>query len=464
MKRLVHVGFAIGLLVLLAGGGFVAYRQWEASRTDAGSSTTTSVLAATDAANPVRLSPQARKNLELTAKPLELTTYWRKIEVPAVLTDFHGISDRGVVAPVTGIVTQVFVHPGEIVEPNIPLFTLRLVSESLHASQRELFKATREIEIARKQRDRLSDLVQTGALPQTRILELDNQIQRSDVTVQAHRQDLKARGLLPEQIEAAATGEFVTEIQVRAPSQQTNHTELALTSVESNGPKPAPFRFELQELRAELGQQVEAGQVLCKLADHRLLLIEGRGFKEDLPLVQKAAEDGSPVEIQFDVPQSGDWPAIPDRLQIHHVANSIDPDSRTFSFDLILENQWRTYERNGQSRLLWRFRPGDRARLLVPVEKLPDVFVLPKAAVVREGPESYVFRQNGDLFDRRPIHVIAEDSTSVVIVNDGSVRPGWYIGQSAAASVNRVLKSQATSGMPANVHVHADGTVHDAHK
>jgi cobalt-zinc-cadmium efflux system membrane fusion protein len=228
------------VLVLMAGGGFVAYRQWEATRTDAGVSETAPVVASTDGAIPVRLSPQARKNLELSSKPLQLTTYWRKIEVPAVLTDFHGISDRGVVAPVTGIVTQIFVHPGEIVEPNAPLFTLRLVSESLHASQRELFKATREIEIARRQRDRLSELAQTGALPQARILDLDNQMQRADVTVQAHRQDLKARGLLPEQIEAAATGEFVTEFQVRAPSQQTKHTELALTSVESGGPKPAP--------------------------------------------------------------------------------------------------------------------------------------------------------------------------------------------------------------------------------
>jgi cobalt-zinc-cadmium efflux system membrane fusion protein len=455
MRRLVHVGFAIGVLVLMAGGGFVAYRQWEATRTDAGVSETAPVVASTDGAIPVRLSPQARKNLELSSKPLQLTTYWRKIEVPAVLTDFHGISDRGVVAPVTGIVTQIFVHPGEIVEPNSPLFTLRLVSESLHASQRELFKATREIEIARRQRDRLSELAQTGALPQARILDLDNQMQRADVTVQAHRQDLKARGLLPEQIEAAATGEFVTEFQVRAPSQQTKHTELALTSVESGGPKPAPFRFELQDLRAALGQQVEAGQVLCNLADHRLLLIEGSGFKEDLPLVQKAAEDSAAIEVRFELPQSGDWPPTPDRLQIHHVANSID---------LILENQWRTYDRNGQSRLLWRFRPGDRARLLVPVEKLPGVFVLPKAAVVREGPETYVFRQNGDLFDRRPIHVVAEDSTSVVIANDGSVRPGWYIAQTAAASLNRVLKAQAASGMPANVHVHADGTVHEAHK
>jgi hypothetical protein len=59
--------------------------------------------------------------------------------------------------------------------------------------------------------------------------------------------------------------------------------------------------------------------------------------------------------------------------------------------------------------------------------------------------------------------VLVEDRTSIVIANDGSVRPGFYIAQNAAASLNRVLKAQLASGMPANVHVHADGTVHAAH-
>ena len=32
-----------------------------------------------------------------------------------------------------------------------------------------------------------------------------------------------------------------------------------------------------------------------------------------------------------------------------------------------------------------------------------------------------------------------------------------------AASLNRVLKAQSASGLPAGFHVHADGTVHGAH-
>jgi hypothetical protein len=51
----------------------------------------------------------------------------------------------------------------------------------------------------------------------------------------------------------------------------------------------------------------------------------------------------------------------------------------------------------------------------------------------------------------------------VVLANDGSVSPGWFLAQSGAASLNRVLKAQAAGGVPVGFHVHADGTVHGAH-
>jgi hypothetical protein len=145
------------------------------------------------------------------------------------------------------------------------------------------------------------------------------------------------------------------------------------------------------------------------------------------------------------------------------VANLIDTPSRTFAFYLALDNQWQAYPQDGQDRLIWRFRPGDRVRLSVAIEQIDNVFVLPQAAVVREGPEAFVFRQNGDLFDRLPVHVLHEDRTSVVIANEGGLQKGFYVAQNAAASLNRVLKAQLVSGQPTNIHVHADGTTHAAH-
>lgn len=412
----------------------------------------------------VRLTSQAQKNLQLASAAVKPETYWRTIELPGIVVDRPGISDRGVAATATGIVTEIHAHPGDTVAPHQPLFSIRLVSESLHASQLELSKATRDIEIAQTQKKRFSEAALSGAISQARIIEIDNQILRLQGTADAHRQDLKARGLPPEGIDAAAKGEFVTQITVHAPGEQVPRSAaVTLTSGSEPEPKRLPFNFELHKLNVQLGQQVQAGEILCSLADHRSLMIEGRAFKDDLPLIQDAAKKSWTVEVEYDQPARGGWPPAPQKQRIHHVANTIDPESRTFAFYLLLENQWQSYEYDGEPRRLWRFRPGDRLRLRVAVDKLDNVLVVPREAVVREGPEAFVFRQNGDLFDRLGVHVVHEDRLRTVLANDGSLRPGSFLAQNSAASLNRVLKAQQSSGMPANLHVHADGTVHAAH-
>ena len=465
-RRVLQVFVALFVVAVATGGVFFAVRQWRARQAAADADSAQKPAApSADGAMPARLSTQARANLRLTSQPAKSVTFWRTIEVPGVIGDRPGVSDRGVVAPVTGVVTRIYSHPGEAVEPNSPLVTLRLTSESLHAAQRELFKSVREMEIARDHKERLSSLAQSGGIAGARIIEFDNQIRRLDASVQAYRQDLLTRGLSEAHVEAVARGEFVKEITVRAPGEKAPEPpEIALASGGRDlEPAQVPFKFEFEELKVALGQQAEAGQVLCHLADHRSLLIEGHGFKDDMPLIQQAAKEGYLIEVEFEGPKGGNWPPAPKQLRIHHIENLIDTQTRTFGFHLVLENQWQTYKQGEHTGFLWRYRPGDRVRLKVAVEKLENVFVLPQAAVVREGPEAYVFRQNGDLFDRRAVHVLAEDRTDVVIANDGSLRPGSYIAQNAAASINRVLKAQLASGQPTNVHVHADGTVHEAH-
>lgn len=472
-NRLLHAALALATMGVAAGLGTYVYRDWMAARSsgvpmsESASASTKPLQNHQDpgGTTPVRVSPAARKNMGVVAAALKLTDYYRKIETPGVVTDRPGVSDRGVVAPVTGIVTKIFAYPGHMVAPNAPLFSLRLMSESLHMSQLELFKAAKEVEIAKQQRQRLEGLATAGSVAGSRIIEIENQIQRMNVHVQAYRQDLLARGLAPERIDAAARGEFVTEITVRAPGEQVVQESLVALTSGSNldEPRPAPFSFELQSLQVELGQQVDAGAVLCHLADHRSLLIEGRGFKKDMPLIQNAAKRRYPIEVVFEASEGEDWPELPKQLRIEHVANLIDTTTRTFAFYLPLENQSQSYDQEGRERVLWRFRPGDRVRLFATVEKMENVFVLPQAALVREGPEAYVFRQNGDLFDRIGVHVLHEDSTSVVVANDGKLRKGAFLAQNSAATLNRVLKAQLAGGQPANVHVHADGTVHAAH-
>jgi len=416
-----------------------------------------------EGAKVLKLTPQARKNLGLVSKPAKPQTYWRTIQIPGVITDRPGISDRGVTSPAVGVVTEIHAYPGDTVQPGAPLFTLRPFSEYLQNTQTELFRAHRESELIAEQRARLQNAARTGAISEARLIELDNQARRQAALIQSYRQDLLTRGLSPEQIDAVAEGRFVSTIQIAAPafSQSDPKRETTLTSTAP--PSNYGGEYEIQELNVELGQQVQAGQLLANLANHRELYIEGHAFKKEATLLAQAAQKGTEVNVEFTQDDLEKWPAPVGPLTIRHLANSIDAVNRTFAFFVPLENQSQTYTQDGERFVVWRFRPGQRVRLHIPVEELRDVIVLPSAAVVREGPEAYVFQQNGNLFNRLPVNLLYEDRLHTVIANDGSVTPGLYLAQNSAASLNRVLKAQAASGIRADVHVHADGTVHAAH-
>lgn len=456
----------LGILVIAmsAGVGFYLYRQWQSQYSESQQDDEKAPDQVTlDGTMPARLSSEARKNLGVLSRAISTTSYYRQIEIPGTIVDRPGVSDRGVSAPVAGVVSQIHTFPGKTVQPHAPLFTLRLVSDAIHTAQLELFNATKEIEIARQQRQRLEGLAASGGVPGVRMIELDNEIQRLQVTAIGSQQNLVARGFSLEQIDAAAQGDFVTEITVFAPTESASRTD---SVGDGNDLQPLPqeaFAFEVQTLNVALGQQVEAGMVLCVLADHRLLMIEGRGFRKDLSVIQKAATSGLPIEVTFESNEQDDWPTAPQSFQLEHIANAIDPTSRTFGFYLPLVNQWRPVNQADPTQFIWRFRPGDRVRVFLSVERMESVFVLPLAAVVREGGEAFVFRQNGDLFDRISVHVLHEDGRNVVVANDGKLRQNSFIAQRSAASLNRILKAQLSSGQATDVHVHADGTVHAAH-
>ena len=413
----------------------------------------------------LRLSPEARKNLELVSKPVALQDYWRTTQVPGVVVDRPGVSDRGVTSPAVGIVTQIHSFAGDTVRPGETLFTLRLFSEYLQNTQSELFKATRETQLIKEQRMRIEGLARDGAIAGNRLIELEQRIRRQDGLIQAYRQDLLTRGLAPMQIEQITKGAFVSTIDVVAPPPVRNArgTREVQPAALVDNQRGEELVFEVQELKVDLGQQVQAGQLLSVLSNHRSLYIEGHAFKQEAPMLERAARDAWPVRVEFAEDDSQHWPPLDQTFQIRHLANTIDSASRTFDFFIPLTNQSRAYEKDGQTFVVWRLRPGQRVRLYIPVEQFQNVIVLPAAAIVREGPEAYVFRQNGDLFNRIPVHVLHEDRLNVVLASDGGVAPGFYLAQGSAASLNRVLKSQAASGVRADVHVHADGTTHGSH-
>ena len=423
----------------------------------------------------LEISEQARKNLSLKSMAARPQSYWRSVVIPGEVADRPGISDRGVTSPAVGVVTAIHAFPGDTMRPGEALFTIRLFSEYLQATQTQLFKARQETSIVQAEIDRLSGAVSTGAVSRSKMIELESEISRQNTLIQASRQELLTRGLTPQQVQQIESGTFVSTVEVVAPP--VSDTALAAGSSTSNivtasysEPAASALRltsdsiaYEVQELAVELGQQVQAGQLLANLSNHQSLYVVGHAFKREAAYLEQAAQENRPIEIEFAEDDIDGWPELQQTFHIRHQSNSIDKNNRTFDFFIPLDNQSHAFEKQAKLFLVWRFRPGQRARIHVPVEKFDDVFVLPSEAVVREGPEAYVFRQNGDLFKRIPVHVLHEDRRSIVIANDGRITAGAFLAQGSAASLNRVLKSQSASGKEPGVHVHADGTTHAAH-
>ena len=412
----------------------------------------------------IRLTEQACSNLGLCYEKIKVQDYWKKIQTTGVIADRPGFTDRNVTSPVDCVVSNVRAMEGDIVQPGDKLFTLRIVSEYLQQTQSNYFKAIKEIEILKKEIDRIDNLARSGVIPEKRIINLNQDVARQQAELDAYGQELFARGFNKDQLNQIASGNFITSIDVLVPTQSIMDTPPKISQISFSKTPALETFLEVQELKVQLGQQIKAGELLAILANHHFLYIKGHAFKKEAANIARATENNWNVEVEFLEDAASDWEPFNQPLQIRHLSNTIDYNNRTFDYFIPLNNQSRSYQKLGETFVVWRFRPGQRVRIHVPAEKLTDVIVVPTQAVINVGPDAYVFQQNGELYQRIPVNVLHRDRLNTVISNDGSLLPGFSIAANSAASLNRILKVQTASGEnTGNFHVHADGTVHANH-
>ena len=156
-------------------------------------------------------------------------------------------------------------------------------------------------------------LDERGSVAKTRIIDLENQLRRQGAVIQAHRQDLLTRGLNPSQIESVAKGTFVSTVEIVAPPLESPPAEsrvIQQTSLRIQADPKQEFAYEVQELNAELGQQVQAGQLLSTLANHGSLYIEGHAFKREAPFLETAAQKGWSITVEFAEDDPRHWPKL----------------------------------------------------------------------------------------------------------------------------------------------------------
>jgi len=445
--------------------------------------------------NSIELSETAQKNLGLTdeyLQPIELRSYDRSISVPAIVVDKPGRTRLPVSAATTGIVTHVHAVTGEALSSGNLILEMRLTHEDLVTAQKEYLQALGDRDVELKEIARIEKVASSGAVSNKTLLERQYSRDKIESLLKSQREALRLHGLSDAQIESIERDRrLLTELKVRAPDPDSHSaeelqlsrsssikpekrtsglpmesedaqvdpfhlvstnqnsisnfgetaTEAAHTHME-NQPNASERILILQDLHAQKGQVVNAGDLLCTLADFSELLIEGQAFESEASLVAQAKLGG--WKISALVEESGQSTTLED-LELGWVNNEIDPSTRALKFYVLLPNVLLQESRNtsGQRHAAWRFRTGQRMQLQVPVEQWTEQIVLPVDAVVREGIESFVFQQNGDHYDRIPVHERHRDQTSVVIENDGTLYPGDVVARRGAHQMQMALKNKS---------------------
>jgi len=231
-------------------------------------------------------------------------------------------------------------------------------------------------------------------------------------------------------------------------TKRTLLRDLTVTVPEDSGmngaDKPvATTNYEIKSLKTARGQSVNAGEALAVLTDHAVLLIEGNAFDKDVAAINRAIENGATIRAVIESDDAK--PEVIGGLKILYVSGDIDPESRTFHFYAKLPNVLLrdATSDDGHRFISWRYKPGQRVQLTVPVEQWKERIVLPVDAVAQDGVETYVFLPNGDRFDRRPVHVEYRDRLSVVVANDGSIFPGDAVVVVGAQQMQLALKNKS---------------------
>ena len=447
-------GLTLGGL-LVAGAAWVTSARWIPERWDrfrrapsensatakAGRAASVDDHAGHEELTSIELTEAARKTLDLQVGPVELRTFVRTITVPGVVAERPGRTKVRIVAPMTGIVTKVHVLQGEAIRPGRRLFDLRLTHEDLLQPQVEFLKMVEELDVVNKEIERLRPAFEKGVIPEKTILDRKYEQQKLQASLKSQRESLLLHGLSEKQTNKIQQSRTLhSEHTVFAPGQPlADKPECTPDPLEKNGLLVA------EELKVETGRFVNTGDELVTLADYSELFVQGNAFEQDGQLIADVLRAGRKVSIRVEN-HTSTGALVPD-LDILYLSDQIDLESRTLHFYLRLPNEKvRDAEVDGHCFINWRFKPGQRTHLLVPVEEWPQRIVLPADAVVLDGVESYVFQQNGDHFDRRAVQVEYRDRFSVVIVQDGSLSPGDIVATSGAQQLLLALKNKAGGG------------------
>lgn len=156
----------------------------------------------------------------------------------------------------------------------------------------------------------------------------------------------------------------------------------------------APVAGVVTDVRAAAGQQVEAGAEVIRILDLSSVFVEARAFEGDLDAIRMMESaaltvPGTP-DIVYRIGKGGEGRLV-------SIGSSVDPETRTLPVIFELQNPGN------------RLKDGIFVDVTIDTTAQRTVTAVPKAAVVRDQGETFVFVfAGGEYFERRPVKLGAE--------------------------------------------------------
>ena len=394
----------------------------------------------------IKLTELQQKNLGIKTAAVSSSDFTKYVVVPALVVDRPGRSKVQITAHVAGIVTDILPIERQVVEPGTPLLEMRLIHEDIVSLQAEFLKSLSRKDVLMRECQRLEKLG-ADVVAGKRVIEKRNEVDLAKNELASLRQSLILHGIEEEKVEAIESSRQLVREDVFTVPPYPDAGESPSLAV-------ADPQYHVQSIKIFRGQTVEAGQTLMTLAEYSQLYVEGKAFEDDaIPLVE-FANRGQQVTV---IAKGADGLSEALSLRVESVSDTIDPETRALNFYLALPNskgaeafgnsdQMIGQASSAKQFVAWKFRPGQRMEVRIPSgEPLENKIVLPADAVVVDGPNAFVFEQNGDFFDRLEVEVLHRDNRQVVIENDGSLI-GATIATRGAYRMYLALKNEEGGG------------------
>ena len=200
-------------------------------------------------------------------------------------------------------------------------------------------------------------------------------------------------------------------------------------------PGPGSIDLKLQHLKSGVvtqlpvvaGQWTQAGEVLARVADYRVVQIEGQVPESLIPRVRNSESNGVRIRIPSD-------PSFLARGTVRYVAPELDPVRRTAQVIIDVPNP------NGVLRgEMW-------VNLTVIVQEAKSALVVPRSAVVVHGPMHFVFLHNGDQYQKQDIEPGISDDQFIEVKR--GLAPGDLVVMQGAYSLTQLPPATDTDTPP----------------